>query len=94
MSESIRNLPATTATDRPDAAAPGAGPHDATPRFRELLERLQKIATEQQAVLRDADGPVEDPERLQAALRTADDGFATAMDLRQKLEAAFRRHLP
>ena len=71
----------------------GAAPARAdSPRFQDLLERLQRLAAEQ----RQAQPPDEpdDADRLQQALRTADDGFTTAMDLRHKLEEAFRKHLP
>lgn len=73
--------------------AVGAGPSAtgaaASPRFQELLERLQRLAKSQPEP-----AGIDSPEQLQAALRTADDGFVAAMDLRHKLEEAFRRHLP
>jgi hypothetical protein len=65
-----------------------------SPRFQELLERLQRLAAEQKQAQAPADQQPDDPDRLQQALRTADDGFTTAMDLRQKLEEAFRKHMP
>jgi hypothetical protein len=59
-----------------------AGPERAE--FRRLLERLEKLARpDRSAEVKDADG-------LQEALRGADDGFVSAMDLRRKLEEAFR----
>ena len=62
---------------------------ESSPRFQELLERLQKITAEQPAA-----EEVTSPEGLQEALRTADDGFVAAMDLRRQLEDAFKRHMP
>lgn len=59
-----------------------------SPRFQELLERLQKITAQQPEV-----EEIESPEELQDALRTADDGFVAAMDLRRQLEEAFKRHM-
>ncbi|MFT4840592.1 MAG: hypothetical protein ACI8UD_000594 [Planctomycetota bacterium] len=61
---------------------------ESSPRFQELLERLQKITAQQPAA-----EEVESPEELQEALRTADDGFVAAMDLRRQLEEAFKRHM-
>lgn len=61
---------------------------EVSPRFQELLERLQKIASEQPQV-----EDIDSPEQLQNALRTADDGFVAAMDLRRQLEEAFKRHM-
>ena len=61
---------------------------ESSPRFQELLERLQKITSEQPPA-----EEVESPEELQKALRTADDGFVAAMDLRKQLEEAFKRHM-
>lgn len=70
----------------PDANAPSQ--RIGAPRFQELLERLQKIASEQPQA-----DQVDSPEGLRDALRTADDGFVAAMDLRKQLEEAFRRHM-
>lgn len=74
----------TALTGGPGGPTGNAAP---APRFQQLLERMQRLAREHQAA-----PPVEDADQLQAALRTADDGFVAAMDLRQKLEEAFRRH--
>ena len=77
----------------PNAAAPtGQAPaaeSGGSPRFQELLERLQRIADEQRAA-----EDVDSPEQLRDALRTADDGFVAAMDLRRQLEEAFKKHMP
>lgn len=72
-----------------DVAPTTAAPAPESLSFQRLLESLQKLAAEKQ---RASDGG--GPEQLQDALRAADDGFVTAMDLRQKLEAAFRAHRP
>ena len=61
----------------------------ASPRFQELLEKLQRLAADGKTATEEVDGP----ERLLDSLRTADDGFVAAMDLRQKLEEAFKKHL-
>ena len=53
--------------------------------FRRLLEQLEKLSTKsEEKVVKDAEG-------LQDAIRKADDDFISAMDLRRKLEEAFRR---
>ena len=73
--------------------APGATPAQepgapsGSPRFQELLERLQRIAAAQPEAEQ-----IENPEQLQDAVRKADDGFVAAMDLRRQLEDAFHRH--
>jgi len=85
MNDVTRIAPAAPATQDVGAAPPRAD----SPKFQELLERLQKIAGEQRAA-----ADVDSPEQLEDALRTADDGFVAAMDLRQKLEAAFKKHMP
>lgn len=61
---------------------------ESSPRFQDLLERLQKITSEQPQA-----EEIDSPEQLRDALRTADDGFVAAMDLRRQLEAAFKRHM-
>jgi hypothetical protein len=58
--------------------------------FQRLLESLQKLVDENRRASEGGGGP----EQLQNALQAADEGFVTAMDLRQKLEAAFRAHRP
>lgn len=72
------------------APAPAATMPEATT-FQRLLESLQQLRTTGRAV---ADADAQSPEQLQDALRAADDGFVTAMDLRKKLEEAFRGRLP
>lgn len=80
----------------------GVGPVDVAPApaapsatdalaFQRLLDSLQKLTAEQR---RTNDGNGDGAEQLQHALKAADDGFVTAMDLRQRLEAAFRAQRP
>ena len=57
------------------------------PKFQALLDRLQRLTSEQPRA-----EDVDTPETLQRALQTADDGFVAAMDLRRQLEEAFQRH--
>ena len=77
--------------DPAEAQAPAApqppSKTESSPHFQDLLERLQKITSEQPEV-----EDIESPEQLRDALRTADDGFVAAMDLRKQLEEAFQRH--
>jgi hypothetical protein len=54
-----------------------------------LLERLQKLASQPPTP-----APIETPDELRAAVDVADRSFTTAMELRQQLEEAFRRHSP
>ncbi len=68
-------------------AAPAPGPN--TPNFQRLLESLQKLADQHRQSPK-----IEDADQLRAAMAAADDGFVTAMDLRKKLEAAFRERMP
>lgn len=56
--------------------------------FQALLERLQQFASAPKEAPK-----VDDADGLKAAMRDADQSFTTAMDLRQQLEAAFRRHM-
>ena len=57
------------------------------PKFQALLDRLQRLTSEQPRA-----EDLDTPETLQRALQTADDGFVAAMDLRRQLEEAFQRH--
>lgn len=69
-------------------AVAGASAAEASPKFQQLLERLQQLTSAQPEP-----EAVDTPETLQEALRTADDGFVAAMDLRKQLEAAFQKHM-
>lgn len=82
----IPSIDALRGNGAPEHAAPTAT--ESSPRFQELLERLQRLAATQPKA-----DDVDSPEQLREALRTADDGFVAAMDLRKQLEAAFQRHL-
>jgi len=88
MNDTPRIDPAigSTAAVAPTQPAPSAT--ESSPKFQELLERLQKITAEQPKA-----EEVDTPETLQQALRTADDGFVAAMDLRKQLEEAFKKHM-
>ncbi len=69
----------------PAAPVTGATSTAADPAaFRRILERLEQLAQAQPAP------EVKDTEGLADALRKAEDGFTSAMDLRRQLEAAFR----
>lgn len=80
------------------ATAPVAAPAATAPQridglsFERLLDSLRKLGEHRQPDA--APAGEADVSRLQDALRAADDGFVTAMDLRQKLEAAFRAQGP
>ncbi|MBX3463704.1 MAG: hypothetical protein KF830_11065 [Planctomycetes bacterium] len=80
-------LPAATAALPPAPTAVPAGGEE--PAFQRLLERLQRLAAEQQRT-----APAADADQLRQALRAADEGFVTAMDLRQRLESAFLAQRP
>lgn len=69
---------------RPAATSPPADGAD----FRALLERLERLAGTP------APAEVHDTEGLQQALRAADQDFTSAMDLRRRLEDAFRSRQP
>ena len=57
--------------------------------FRRLLESLEKMAAEH----RDSP-PIDDTDGVDDAVRKADEGYTLAMDLRRKLEDAFRQRMP
>jgi hypothetical protein len=87
VSEPIdRTLPTAAAAParRPEPQAGSA--REDSPAFRRLLESLQRLA-------RPAEPPAEvhDTETLKRALADADDGYQQVMDLRRKLEEAFRQ---
>jgi len=85
----VQQIQAPTGPAAPaGGAVTGSPATEASPKFQELLERLQKLTSAQPEP--DA---VDTPETLQEALRTADDGFVAAMDLRKQLEAAFQKHM-
>jgi hypothetical protein len=67
------------------ANAPAGDADAASPAFRALLDSLARLARSQPRApeVADADG-------LHDAIRDADQGFRQAMDLRRRLEDAFR----
>ncbi len=73
----------------PDAPAKAAAQSPDGSTFQRLLESLQQLRTTGRAV-----ADANDPAQLRDAIRAADDGFVTAMDLRKRLEEAFRNRLP
>ena len=56
--------------------------------FRRLLEKLEQLSKNSEEKV------VEDADDLRDALRKAEDDYMAAMDLRRKLEEAFRRNQP
>lgn len=68
------------------AAAPSAGRSAADPGFQALLESLQQLARRQPP----AADEVDDAAALHSAIERADDDFQQVMDLRRRLEEAFR----
>jgi hypothetical protein len=85
--DALHPTPATAPPLPPPAPAPA--PAAAALPFQRLLDTLQRLTDEQRRA--SAGG---DADQLRQALRAADDGFVTAMDLRQQLEAAFRAQRP
>lgn len=96
MSQDILRPITGTAPVDPNQIAPSAPPTPESPSFQRLFESLQKLAAEQRRATAGASEGVGagSTEQLQQALKAADDGFVTAMDLRHKLEAAFRAQRP
>jgi hypothetical protein len=82
-SDPIRGVPPVGAERAPQAPVPAGDGLD----FRRLLERLEELAR------RDAP-PAADVETFRDAVRAAGDDFAAAMDLRRRLEDAFRQRGP
>jgi hypothetical protein len=69
--------------------APNAANDNASPAFRTLLDSLQRLIEKQPKAPQ-----VDCPDSLREALRDTDQVFAQAMDLRKRLEDAFRARLP
>lgn len=63
--------------------------------FRRLLEQLENLSRSADKATPKIEGddevPVDEADDLKDALRRADDDFVAAMDLRRRLEEAFRR---
>lgn len=66
----------------PGEAAPEGPRSVGRAEFRRLLERLERLASPGEKV--------EDAGDLQRAMRSADEDFVVAMELRRMLEAAYR----
>jgi hypothetical protein len=84
-SEPVDRLLVPGTASAPGAAPPSPARADASPAFRRLLESLEKLARE-----RPATREVTDADTLQQEIARADDGFRQVMDLRRRLEEAFR----
>ena len=84
--ENIRGIGPTEGPN-PDPKAPPTAPESTE--FRRLLDRLEAL----QATSGDGgdDGGEGDPARFAEDLKKADDSFLSVMDLRRRLEEAFRR---
>jgi len=76
----IDAIQATNATPR------GNTTQNDTADFRRLLESLEQLAKEHRTTT-----PLKDAGAVQEAMARADEGFSLAMDLRQRLEEAFRQ---
>lgn len=71
-----------TGTQRPDGADPK--------KFQTLLDELQRLTTDRSS----EKGTSTDLAEFADELRRADDDYATMLDMRRKLEEAFRRQNP
>ena len=79
-------VPAPLPADAGARPAPGAADDgERSPSFRALLESLQRFAQQQPA----AETP-EDPDALRSAIERVDGDYEQVMDLRRRLEDAFR----
>ncbi|MBL8754067.1 MAG: hypothetical protein JNK15_12275 [Planctomycetes bacterium] len=72
----------------PSAAERPTGAVRPATNFQALLEQLQQLARNPQTT-----PAVTSADDLGAAMHAAEQSFTTAMDLRQQLEEAFRRHM-
>ncbi len=84
MTDTIDRIP----TPPPVAPLPAAGAAPAraeSPAFRALLDSLERLARSSTSA-----SAVTDTDSLKRAIVDADDGFQQAMDLRRRLEDAFR----
>lgn len=64
----------------------GKPEHTGPTEFRRLLEKLEAVAKHSKV-----EASVEDVDKLRDAMKKADDDFSVVMDLRQKLEDAYRK---
>ena len=91
-------------TGQPTPPDRGTEKASSDPAFRRMLERLEELAkrsdtqASKEVPKPDASKPdtakVDDTEEFIDALKKADDNFVAAMDLRRKLEEAYRRSQP
>lgn len=81
-------LPAQPPQATPSPSATLAGGAVQAGEFRRLLDSLEELVAEHKRL-----APAQDADQLADAMRTADAGYVTAMDLRRQLEQAFRAHL-
>lgn len=105
--DKITNVDPTGQPQPPDRG-PNTVSND--PAFRRMLERLEELArqgkaddvptanptkdvSEADAIQRDS-SQIDDTLEFMDAMKKADDDFVTAMDLRRKLEEAYRRNQP
>lgn len=81
---------------------PDRGPNTVSndPAFRRMLERLEELTKQSNADEVAKASPANDvsevdaPEEFMDAMKKADDDFVAAMDLRRKLEDAYRKNQP
>lgn len=89
-SDSIRNIRPGQPVDPTGPQGTPPPPGDTT-EFRRLLERLESLSQGEPTPQADgADPDIDSPEDLARDLAKADDEFRSAMDLRRRLEDAFR----
>ena len=93
MSDHAVIFPATAIGGPGPAAAAPATATTGSPEFRRLLDSLEKLRRPAPAAA-PTGGTDSDADRLQHALHTADAEFSAAMDLRRRLEEAFRARMP
>lgn len=86
MSRIGGTIPAVPTTATSNAGATAASE---SPAFRALLESIERLAKKPNTA-----EEVSDPSSLARAVADADDGFRQAMDLRRRLEDAFRAQHP
>lgn len=85
VADNITHLGPTGQPQRPEH---GSGMVSKDPAFRRMLERLEELAGQSGAP---KDWQTSSTDQFMDALKKADEDFITAMDLRRKLEEAYRR---
>lgn len=86
--DKITNLDPAGQPQRPEG---GPNPVSNDPAFRRMLERLEELQAKSDA---GEDATEDETLAFMDALKKADDDFVAAMDLRRKLEEAYRRNQP